>query len=282
MKFLASFILVFFCFSSLKAQVVIEEVSLMNRLHYRVVTANATYFIDRYSGGISEMFDEDGNDWIQWKRLDEEKYPDSAAGDYRGIPNLVFGGDDNGIGHPGFDKCMSFMEGLNRIRVRSMNGKWEFLYVFHPKHAELQIIKTPEFNRNYWFLYEGVPGGEYNPEKTYWGTNTGLKTTKPDFYKGEEEYSNWDWVFLGNENSDRVIYFVQKGKDNVTETFGFLGNSSKGINSENGMVVFGFGRGKEATPLINGNNIFYFGFYHNPVDEKAFPKFQRYIQKTFY
>ncbi len=271
-----------FFFSLLDAQVYIEEVSLMNRLHYRISTANAIYYIDRYSGGISQLFDNNGNDWVDWKRLESEKYPESAAGDYRGIPNLVYGEEDNGIGHPGFDKCMSFKEGVNRVRIRSMNGKWEFLYVFYPKYAELQIVKMPENSRNYWFLYEGVPGGSFLPEKTYWGTNNGLKTSKPDYFKGEEEYGDWQWVFFGNEDQEGSLFFVQKGKDNVKDVFGFLGNSDSGINSKDGMVVFGFGRGEEATPLISRTNIFYFGFYHKKIDDKTFKRFSNYINKTFF
>jgi len=282
MKLISFSFLLIFSFIFVNAQVVIEEVSLMNRLHYRVVTANAIYFIDRYSGGITEIFDKDDNDWVNWKRLESEKYPESAAGDYRGIPNLIYGGEENGIGHPGFDKCMSFKEGLNRVRVRSMNGRWEFLYVFSPRYAELHIVKIPEKERNYWFMYEGVPGGTFQPDKTYWGTNEGLKTTRPDCYKSEEEYGDWQWVFFGNENQDRVLFLVQKGKDNVKDLFGFLGNSPDGINSKDGMAVFGFGRGEDATPLMTRPNIFYFGFYDKKVDENNFRKFGKYIEKTFF
>lgn len=263
-------------------QISIEEVSLMNRLHYRVSTPGATYFVDRYSGGISGIFDKDGNDWIQWKRLENENYPQSAANVYRGLPNLVYGDEDNGIGHPGFDKAMSFKEGLTRIRVRSLNGKWEFLYSFYPDYAELEIIKTPEYNRNYWFLYEGVPGGVYHPNNTCWGTDSGMKVSKPDYYKGEEEYGDWQWAFFGDKNTKRVFYVIQKGKDNQADMFCFLGNSDKGIDSEDGMVVFGFGRGKDATPLINKTNIFYFGFYEKTIDEKSFSKLEKYIQRTFF
>ena len=282
MKFISGCIILIFGILPAFGQISIEEVSYLNRLHYRVSTSAATYFIDRQSGGISGMFDKDYVDWIQWEKSDDEHYPESAASDYRGLPNLVFGGDDNGVGHPGFDKAMSFKEGLTRVRVRSLNGKWEFLYSFYPEFAELEIIKSPEYNRNYWFLYEGVPGGEYNSERIYWGTNSGIKVSKPDYFKNEEVYGDWQWAFFGNENTKRVFYVVQKGKDNLQDMFGFLGNSEQGINAENGMVVFGFGRGEEATPLINKSNIFYFGFFEKFIDDKSFPKLEKYIQKTFF
>lgn len=268
------------CFSA-GGQVAIEEVSLMNRLHYRVVTANAICFVDRYSGGISRLFDADGIDWVDWKRLEAEKYPESAAGDYRGIPNLVYGGEDNGIGHPGFDRCMSFREGLNRIRVRSLNGRWEFLYVFYPNYIELQIIRTPENGRKYWFLYEGVPGGKFAPEQTYWGSNLGFINELPDYFKGEALSGNWQWVFFGNRQQNRVFFLVQKGQDQEQDLAGFLGNSEKGTGSGDGMVVFGFGRGPEATPLLSFSNTFYFGFYDKKVNEKNFKNLEKFIRKTF-
>ncbi len=282
MKRFLWFVLLMFGIITVNAQISIEEVSLKNRLHYRVSTPNAVYFIDRYSGGISEMFDRDGNDWIQWNRMDEEKFPQSAAGDYRGLPNLVYGGNYDGVGHPGFNKAMSFKEGLTKVRVRSIDGKWEFLYSFYPEYVELEILEMPELNHHYWFMYEGVPGGNWQPDDIFWGTDNGLKTAQPDYFKGDEEYGNWQWAFIGNKNAKQTLFLVQKGKDINEDMFGFLGDSSEGLNSKNGMVVFGFGRGKDATPLINKSNTFYFGFYHKSIDEKSFPRLEKYIRKTFF
>ncbi len=259
----------------------IEEFSLNRRLHYKIIMPNSTWFIDKYSGGISSILDSDGKEWIGWKRLEEEKYPESAAGDYRGMPNLVYGGSDNGTGHPGFDKGMSFKENGNQIHFKSWNGKWEWQYTFFKDHVQMQLLKGAFSERNYWFLYEGIPGGEFNPEQQYWGTNFGLQTQTPDYYNGEELYGFWQWVFLGHKKSDRVLFLVQKQKDDLKDTFGFLGNSDAALNSEDGMVVFGFGRGKEATPLLNKRNVFYMGFYEKRIDFASFPKLAKFIQKNF-
>ena len=260
---------------------IVDEVSVGKRLHYKVQISNATWFIDKYSGGVSGIIDKDDKEWIGWERLGEEKYPESAAGDYRGMPNLVYGGKDKGIGHPGFDKAMCFKEEENRIRVRSWNGNWEWQYIFHKKYVEIQILHGPDSERNYWFLYEGIPGGEYNPVKQYWGTNFGLQASKPDYYEGEEEYGFWQWAFFGHNDSERVLYLVQKQKDDLIDMFGFLGDSPQGLNARNGMVVFGFGRDKEATPLLTRNNIFYVGFYDEKVEFESFPKLSKFIQKNF-
>ena len=263
-------------------QVNIKEVTHQKRLHYKVTISNATFFIDKFSGGISCLLDKEGNDWIGWKRLREEKYPKSAAGDFRGLPNLVYGGTDNGVGHPGFNKALCFKKDDNRIRVRSMNARWEWQYIFYPKYTVIQILHTPASERNYWVLYEGIPGGEYNPEKQYWGTNNEIKAAKPCFNRGEELYGNWEWVFFGHENMHRILFFKQKRKDNLIDVFGYLGNSDKGLEADDGMVVFGFGRDKNATPLLQVNQIFYIGFYDDDITEATFPKLVKYIQKTFY
>ncbi len=281
-RFLLIFILIWCSIHLVSAQVVISETTFKKRLHYKVKTAHAEWFIDKYSGGITGIIDTGNNDWMNWKRLPEEKYPESAAGDYRGMPNFVFGGDENGIGHPGFDKALSFKENDRQIKVKSLDGKWEWMYIFHSNYVELLVLKNPSEERNYWFLYEGVPGGEFDPENQYWGTNEGVNPAKPDYLKGEEIYGLWNFVFFGHENTARVLFVVQKNKDKLKDIFGYLGNSSAGLKSNDGMVVFGFGRDKNAVPLLNQKNIFYIGFYEKKVEQNTFPEFYKYIQKTFY
>jgi hypothetical protein len=162
-----------------------------------------------------------------------------------------------------------------------MDRKWEFQYTFYNRYVELQVLSTPKAERNYWVLYEGIPGGRYDPENSVWGTDNGLQTTKPDYLKGEEVYGFWKWVFFGHPDNNQTLFIVQKRNDNLKDTFGYLGNSEKGLKAADGMIVFGFGRDKKATPLLNRNNIFYIGFYKNQVTEQNFSTFKKYIQETF-
>ncbi len=158
MKPLFLLILVFFSSLALNAQVEISEMTLQNRLHYKVSISNATIFVDKFSGGISSLQDKDGIDWIQWKRLEEEKYPESAAGDFRGMPNLVHGGDDSGIGHPGFDKAMCFKERVwtpkevmeahpsaakSLYKVDKINGLVQLMWTVPGKEDCISILKNP-------------------------------------------------------------------------------------------------------------------------------------------
>ena len=49
--------------------------------------------------------------------------------------------------------------------------------------------------------------------------------------------------------------------DKFADTFSFLGNSKSGLESDDGMIVFGFGRGsKGIEPLMTGVNSFRIGF----------------------
>jgi hypothetical protein len=81
-----------------------RKISIVNHLgreHFRIKTATAIYFYDPLAGGFSSIFDKLGNDWVDYKDDDQPAYPAAAATKYRGVPNLVFGGDDDGAGHPG-------------------------------------------------------------------------------------------------------------------------------------------------------------------------------------
>src|SRR5690606_16188948 len=95
---------VFFHLSSFVPISVITD-SYEGRPHFRIETGSAVYYYDKSGGGFSRMIDADGNDWINYNGNPDAAYPYGASGGFRGIPNLVYGSDDGGAGHPGFDKC---------------------------------------------------------------------------------------------------------------------------------------------------------------------------------
>ena len=54
------------------------------------------------------------------------------------------------------------------------------------------------------------------------------------------------------------------------DALGFLGNSTKGVESEDGMVVFGFGRqGNDQPQMTDPHNKFYIGFLKRKVKNLA-------------
>lgn len=237
--------------------------------HFIIKTKSATYYLDKAGGGLSRMIDRYGNDWINFKKEPWQKYPESAASSFRGLPNLVYRTDDNGVGHPGFDKCYSFVIDENTILTISKSGQWQYRWKFYEHHASLSMEKV-NHDEKYWFLYEGPIAGEFTPEEQYWGTNLGgPRRDINDFYKGDERFANWHWMYFGDNRVKQVLFLAMEKPDRQIDALGFLGNSSEGLASNDGMTVFGFGRQGDAKPqLTDPYNTFYFGFMKMKVKNK--------------
>ena len=76
-------------------------------------------------------------------------------------------------------------------------------------------------------------------------------------------------AYFGHRDVDRVLFVKQVEPDSLADTFGYLGNTKAGIDSPDGMVVFGFGREKEAQPLLQKPLSFKIGFWEEPVLDAA-------------
>ncbi len=259
----------------------IEETVYEGKAHFIIKTKSITWYFDLEGGGFSRMIDKDGNDWISFKRKPWGEYPASAASAFRGIPNLVFKGDDGGAGHPGHDKCESDVNG-NKIITESKSGLWKWSWEFYDDYAVMEILKTDK-NNPYWFLYEGTPGGSFTPANYYFGTSSIPATTEiPDYYKGENIYQDYQWIFCGDKNQKRTFYMLQVKMDDKTDMLGFLGNTKEGLNSPDGMTVFGFGRDKNTNAMMTGNQKFIVGLYPDKLlKEKKQAAFKNYLEKTF-
>ncbi|TNF43435.1 MAG: hypothetical protein EP310_04550 [Bacteroidetes bacterium] len=247
--------------------------------HFIIETKDITWYYDIEGGGFSRMIDADGNDWISFKREPWGEYPASAASAFRGIPNLVFKSDDGGAGHPGHEKCNSWLES-EKIITESKSGKWKWCWTFFDDHALLEILKT-DCNQPYWFLYEGTPGGNYMPMNYYFGTSSGgPETNLPDYYKNNILTGNFQWMYAGSNAIPNIFYMLQLIPDDKTDMLSFLGNTPEGLKSPDGMTVFGFGRDDKGNSLLTGNQKFVVGFYPEKVDsKKQHQRFSGYIAK---
>ena len=214
-------------------------------------TESATYYYQKDAGGFSSIHDRDGVDWIHYNRSPGESYPASAASDFRGLPNMVYRSDDSGAGHPGFDKCRTVKVDDTTIRTVSRSGLWQWSWKFTDKDAVMTVEKTDP-GHAYWFLYEGPIAGRFDPANQYWGNSSGGPIFSfQDFVKqGGGVYGQWDWAYFGDTTVDRVFFLQQLDPDDLPDTMGYMGCTSDGLDSLDGMVVFGFGREKRARPVM--------------------------------
>jgi hypothetical protein len=228
----------------------IEPASYEDRAQYRIKTSNAEFYFDRAGGGFSRMVDRDGRDWIAFRKNPLKQSPASAAAGFRGSPNLVYGAGnpDAGAGHPGFDRCSSVQVDAATIRTESLSGNWAWSWTFQPGFALLTVEKVDAV-WPYWFLFEGPVAGRWHPAKHYWGTDRGgPRRDLPD--QRRQEFGSWRWAYFGDDESPRVVLVVQIEPDEVQDTVWFMGNTKDGLASPDGMLVFGFGRGPGAKPLL--------------------------------
>ena len=239
--------------------------------HFLITTEQATYWYDKPGGGFSRILDRDGNDWVAFRREPWDQYPASAASAFRGLPNLVFGSDESGAGHPGFARCLSVRTGKRSLTSVTTSpdvqtpGRWRWTWTFHETHATLAVEKVDP-DHPYWFLYEGPPAGRFAPEAQYWGTSEGgPRRTTPDYYRGTTDFGTWQWAYFGDEEATRVFFVAQHTPDNKTDLFGYLGNAESGTKAPDGMVVFGFGRADGAQPLLTTPHAFTVGFIEQAV-----------------
>lgn len=242
-----------------------DTVNEKGRKFFTVSGESYRYIYDRAGGGFSSIFDQDSIDWIGF-RPDSAGFPEGAAGIFRGLPNLVYGSEDNGAGHPGFNKCTSRIKGSDTILTRSNSGKWEWSWVFRNRYAVMTMIKSDP-DHPYWFLYEGTVAGKFQPHLEYWGTDLGGPWNNiPDYYFDDAFFQKFHWIYFGNENIDRVFFIAQIQADDKPDLFAYLGNSREGVISPEGMVVAGFGRFKGSKALLTKSGLkFIIGFYDKKI-----------------
>ncbi|WP_020571802.1 hypothetical protein [Neolewinella persica] len=262
----------------------IRKISVVNHLgreHFRIKTAKATYFYDPVAGGFSSIFDKLGNDWVSYNDDEAPEYPAAAATKYRGLPNLVYGGDDDGVGHPGHQKCESRVVGRNRIHTVSLSGEWAWTWTFYSNAAKLEVEKAPD-DQPYWFLYEGPAGGKYQPRSTFWATDlTDPSYVIHDHFANKIYRAQHRYMYFGEDHVPYVFFMMQTTPDTKPDHISYLGNEEIGArDSPDGMIVAGFGRAENATPLLTGPNTFIIGLTrYNAKDPLSIGRTRQRLEK---
>ncbi|MCC5928357.1 MAG: hypothetical protein JJU28_03835 [Cyclobacteriaceae bacterium] len=264
-KILSGILFSMVCLPALSLEIV--EETYLGVPHFVIKTRSATYFYDKFGGGFSSIIDRDGKDWVDFKRDPWDTFPGSAASSYRGLPKFVYTKEDSGAGHPGRKKCVSILLNKRSIKTIAMTGNWEWTWVFYENHATVTMDRVDPENR-YSFMYHGPIAGSFVPEKKYWGTNLGgPRFDINDFHKNDMIYANWWWIYFGDIETRRILFIAMEKPDIFLDTFSYMGDSEKGIASDDGMVVFSFGRMQDSQPLLkDSGKTFYIGFVERKIE----------------
>ena len=173
---------------------------------YKVTTPLGEFFYDKIGCGFSSFVDVEGNDWINYNKAS------GPAGRDRGFPNMGWqkanGGD--GFGHPGYGtfnddagKSEITVEKADHIQVKSTKGTgWEVTWDFYETHVTQKIIKAKDF----WWQYEGTPGGSLEIDKDYWVLSDKTSKKVKDAHKAD--LADPEWVFFVDPKLKRSLFFV--------------------------------------------------------------------------
>ncbi len=196
----------------------------------RLVTSAGEYFYHKAGGGFATLLDANNNDWLGWN---SSTTPSGAAGDYRGIPNMVFP-TDGGHFHPGRNTATTTLVSQGPLkatfRTTTNDNQWETLWEVYPTYARMTVTKAPT-GMNYWFLYEGTPGGLLEPgidsQTRSNGTTSLLSTTLSTDIPGDE------WLYFSDPNVGRSLFLAHHQSDTFIDAY---------YPMDGLMTVFGFGR----------------------------------------
>ncbi len=191
---------------------------------FEIRTARATYLYQKAGCGFSSLLDRDGNDWIGYKPKGGPK------GHYRGIPNMGY----ETFGHPGYETGRSELvlesPSLAKIRSSAADGAWAVEWAIHPTHATMTATRIAS---PVWLLYEGTPGGTFNPKTQHMLFSDGTKTSCAETFRGSVPGPKW--VAFCDPKNRRSIALAYAGPDALADTYWPM-------YKKGGMTVFGFGR----------------------------------------
>ena len=207
----------------------------------RVETQAGTYFYQKAAGAFSSLVDAGGNDWINF-------HPDpgsGSAGEFRGIPNM------GPAFHPGQSGVTTQLlsQGPLKLTLESFTtaGNRRVRWEFFPTYARMTVI---EFVGNYWFLYEGTPGGSISAGDAVVrsdGTSTQIGVAWNDA-DGLGSSNGQEWAYFADSAVDRFLFLAHHETDAIEDSY---------FNLDDNMTVFGFGRrntpGGEPSHLLSGN-----------------------------
>lgn len=213
--------------------ITVAETDWAGQPSYRIVTPSGTWIYHREGAGFASLLDPEGNDWIAYRP------GGGAAGEYRGIANAVHRQKQQGNNffHPGHagvrgstTTLVSTAPNRVQLRSRSTDGRWTCEWEILPDRALLRMANVPADDGGYWFLYEGTPGGRFEP--TDLCVRPGPKVS-PLSERWESTLQETPWVAFVSPGRKHALILVAHQRDSVAVSYRPMNNA---------MTVFGFGR----------------------------------------
>lgn len=192
-------------------------------------TTAGTYWYHTDGGGFSSLNDTDGADWLNYN---------SAAGPqgvYRGIPNMIhpeskFHPGGTGVNTKVINKGP--LKGTIQSTVTIDGITWNALWEIYPRYAKMTLLQA---RADYWFLYEGTPGGTLD-SSDFVTLSNGQQLAYNTVWNGE--LPDDEWAYFSDPNAGatgRSLFVAKHEDDSMADSYRRMGNS-------NGMTIWGFGR----------------------------------------
>jgi hypothetical protein len=203
-----------------------DNVDMGGQTSYKITTTGGTWYFHKLGGAFASLIDRDGNDWISHSAAS------GSQGLYRGIPNA--GIPEGGL-HPGDTRMTSSVVSSGPLKMtiytETDDKLWAGTYEIYPNYARFTLQKAAQ---NYWFLYEGTPGGKINPGSDYLIRSDGSRLEAGPQFDGD--FPDPEWMYVADGTINRSL-FMQHENDSITDTFWIL---------DDNMTVFGWGRSGSA------------------------------------
>jgi hypothetical protein len=215
------------------APMTVTEIGHEGQPSFRIETPVATWVYHREGAGFASLFDAAGNDWIAYRPQG------GAAGNFRGIPNAVHrrNQDGNNFFHPGHSGSKASVTTLvstspDRVVLRSVSvdRRWICEWEILPDRAHLRMNAVPQDDGKFWFLYEGTPGGRFDPTDVCLRPNGEVT---PLSERWESTLKDVPWVAFISPARKHALVLVAHRAPDVAVSYRPM---------ENAMTVFGFGR----------------------------------------
>lgn len=239
---------------------------------YKIVTAKATYYLEKKGFGLSSLLDSEGNDWISH----HPKPGSKAGGEHRGFPNAVHNQDAsffhpyNVSTQPTTSKVLKKSSDCVSIEGISSNNNWHCRWDFYPTHCSFTMTKMPD-GYKYWILYEGTPGGEFDDSDYYMISSEKEKVPVTTNY--DKDIPGPEWIVFGDPNVKRVLFMANHKDDDYPDKYWQLNHQ---------MTVFGFGRDGLTKFYEDVPRTFSIGFIestHHKKIEKTIHKIMKFQDK---